>query len=310
MNSTINNNIYCFIVRWFFSTNHKIIRRFFNIKFSQCCQLLNFLTTIASFLTVFPNPNSLGKFSMLSWLFNQPDSLVVLNLCLLSEFIMIFTAVLGFSVIYILFKKDQFFLNEVVPYFNKLPLKNKLIFSSFTFFVAIPNRFWIYNLKINFIILIIISAFVYFLALVFPFIFFLYAVYIIMGFESMVFGFLYETVPSFKKVINFILFGNASEPFADVYFKWFWGNMNQAGKRFLKAVVAGATPVEVQRRWENHQKTIYADEQTAGAAKTQQGFQTPDERAAFHKIRRDEWVDENGTVTKGIKIVRDWLNNS
>ena len=200
---------------------------------------------------------------------------------------MLVISFLGFLLIYVIYKKDTFFLNEFLPHLKKLSLLRKLILVNFTVFSAIPNKFWI-NVKIHFIFVFIISATVYFLGIIFPF-FFCYIVYLILCFESLIFGLLYEYSEYFRKFINFLFFGNPDEPFAADYFHWFWGNMWQQASKKAAPVVAGAIAVESKRRKENKEKNDYADRQTEEAStNTQKGFKDPSERAAYHKERREE----------------------
>jgi hypothetical protein len=130
----------------------------------------NNLTTVSSFLIT--PPNSLGKISMLSWFVNQYEESIFITGCILAWGFMLVIALLGFFFIYIVYKKDTFFVKEVLPYFKKLSPMRKLILGSFTVFTAIPNKFWI-NVKIHFIFVFIISAIIYFLGLCFPTSFFL-----------------------------------------------------------------------------------------------------------------------------------------
>ena len=122
--------------------------------------------------------------------------------------------------------------------------------------------------------------------------------------ESVLFGLCYEFSASFRKFINFLLFGSSSEPFAADYFYWFWGNMYSGGlKKLAAAVAGGGAALENQRKKENREKIEYADNQTEEAAQTNEGFQNPTEMSDFHTERRKEWVEENGTVTKaGTKV--------
>jgi len=128
--------------------------------------------TISSFASITP-PQSLGKISMLSWFvnhYNQSQLIVIIGSFLAWVFMLVI-ALLGFLFIYIVYKKDTFFVNEFVPYFKKLSLIRKLILGWFTVFNAIPNKFWI-NVKIPSIYVFIISAIIFTLAIIFPFLFF------------------------------------------------------------------------------------------------------------------------------------------
>ena len=263
----------------------------------------NNLITTSSFLII--SPKSFGKISMLSWFVNQYEDSIFFITFILAEVFMLVIALLGFLFIYIVYKKDTFFVKKVLPYFKKLSPVRKLIFGSFTLFTAIPNKFWI-NVKIHFIFVFIISAIIYFLGLIFPFLFFCYFIYLILCFESLIFGLLYETSEYFRQFINYLLFGSSDEPFAADYFYWFWGNMwRQAGKK-AAPLVAGVMAIETKRQQENKERTQYADKQTELASSdTKKGFETPNERAEFHAAKRDEWTYEHGTVTLAIKTIED-----
>lgn len=268
----------------------------------------NNLITISSFLIT--PPKSLGKISMLSWFVNQYEESTFIIGCILAEVFMLGIALLGFLLIYIVCKKDTFFVKEVLPYFKKLSPMRKLILGSFTVFTAIPNKFWI-NVKIHFISVFIISATIYFLGLIFPFLFFCYIIYLILCFESLIFGLLYENSEYFRKFINYLLFGSSDEPFAANYLYWFWGNMWKQASRKVGPIVAGAAVVEAKRQYENKEKNEYADKHTEQAStNTKEGFKDPNEIAEYHKDRRDEWVQENGSVTKIMKTIEDWWNAS
>lgn len=88
----------------------------------------------------------------------------------------------------------------------------------------------------------------------------------------------------------------------------FGGNMwRQASKKAGPAMTAAAA-IEFKRAQENMQKNYYADRQTKEASKNE-GFKDPNERAGYHKDRRDEWVQESGTITKLEKIVGNWWDS-
>ena len=130
---------------------------------------------------------------------------------------MLVIAIWGFLLIFIVYQKDTFFVNKVIPYLQKLSPMRKLIFGSFTVFSAIPIKFWI-NVEIHFILVFIISGIIYFLGLIFPPIFFCYISYLILCLESFLFEILYEYSMIFKKSTNFLLFGSSDEPFTVDYF--------------------------------------------------------------------------------------------
>jgi hypothetical protein len=123
----------------------------------------------------------------------------------------------------------------------------------------------------------------------------------------LIFGLLYENSEYYRKFINYLLFGSSDEPFAADYFYWFWGNMRQQAGRKAGPAIAGAAAVETKRQHENREKIAYANKHTEQAnTDTKEGFKDPNERAEYHKNRRDEWVQENGTITKVMKTIEDW----
>lgn len=262
----------------------------------------NNLATLASYI-ILP-PKSLGKISMVSWFVNQCEEAMFIVNITLAELFMLTIALIGFSFTHVIYKKDTFFVREVIPNFKKLSLVRKILFGSFTIITAIPNKFWV-NVKIHFIFVIFISAVIYLLGFVFPQLFFCYFVYLVICFESLLFGLFYEYSEYFKKLTNYALFGNPEEPFARDYFHWFWGNMWKQGLEKLGALAVGVGAVEGKRQLEIGEKNRYADTHTDAADKTTEGFKTPIERADFHKERRAEWVEENGTVTKIAKLLED-----
>ena len=167
-------------------------------------------------------------------------------------------------------------------------------FGSFTVFTAIPNKFWI-NSPVHPIVIFVISIVIYLLGFVFPFLFLCYIVYLILCFESFMFGFLYEHSKHFRRAVNYLLFGSPNEPFAKDYFHWFWGNMWQRATKKVGPALAAAAAIEARRQQENRQKEEYADKHIEQASNnTEKGFKDPAELANYHKERRDEWVQENG----------------
>ena len=290
-----------FLVRRFFSTNHKVRIVCSSINFKT---LFNRIVNISSF-SILP-PNSLGKISMFTWFSSQYQDSFFMFCCSLAIIFMFMIAIVGFLLYYVYYKKDTFFVDEFLPYLQKISFPRKVILGSFTLFTAIPNKFWV-NVKIHFLLLFIISAIVYLLGLIFPIFFFCYFVYLVLCFESLIFGLLYDYSEHFRKLINFLLFGQSNEPFAIHYFSWFWGNMWRQAAQKLAPLVAGGTAIEAKRQQENSLKNSYADKHTDQAAiQSQNGFRNPTERAEFHKARRDEWVQENGTVTRVMKAAEDW----
>ena len=255
-------------------------------------------------------PESFSKYKIFSWFANQTsDLLVFTEACFIADFLLLSAAVLGFFYFFIVLQKDGFFLEKVVPFYKNLNFRQKMLFGSFTFFIAIPNKFWINN-KIHFLWVFILSFIMYIICFVFPILLFCYIMYLVLCLQSLIFALLYENFKYFRRFSNLVIFGASDEPFASEYFKWFWGNMFKKGGEKAATVAAALVAAEAKRREENSKKLDYVNEQTDKADRTNQGFETPQDRADFHSDRRDEWVEENGTITWAIKQVKDYLSGS
>lgn len=264
----------------------------------------NNLVTFSSFL-ILP-PNGFGKFNMFSWFYNHSEDLLFIKILIFTYVFMLLISIFGFYFIYCVYKKDNFFVNKVIPYFKTLSFTRKILFGSFTLFKAIPNKFWI-NVKIHVAFVFLISILLYFLGFIFPLLFFFYFMYLVFCFESILFGLMYKYSVHFRSKTNLLLFGGSHEPFAEEYFHWFWGNMffNQGAKKGAP-FIAALTAIELQRKRENQQKIAYADDQTDLAVKTSEvKFKTPQEVSEFHVAKQREWVMENGTVTKVLQVCSD-----
>lgn len=246
---------------------------------------VNNLGTISTF-TITP-PKSLGKMSMLSWFVNQSEDPTFILSYILADVFMLITALLGFLLIYIVYKKDTFFVNKVIPYFKKLSPIRKLLLGSFTIFTAIPNKFWI-NIRIHFIFILVISVIVYVLGLVFPFFYFCYLMYLVLCLESFLFGVSYEYSESFRNLINSLLFGNSIDPFAAEYFQWFWGRMWKQAVKAGGALVTGGGLAEAKRIAEIREKNTFAERQAELSIKANQGFKTRQELLQFQKEQREQ----------------------
>ena len=255
-------------------------------------------------------PESFSKYKIFSWFANQTsDLLVFIEACFIADFLLLLAAVLGFFYFFIVLQKDKFFLEKVVPFYKNLNFRQKMLFGSFTFFIAIPNKFWINN-KIHYIWVFILSFIIYIIGFVFPILLFCYIMYLVLCLQSLIFALLYENFEYFRRFSNWVIFGASDEPFASEYFKWFWGNMFKKAGEKAASLAAAAFAAEAKRQQENSSKLNYANEQTDKADGTNKGFETPQDRADFHKDRRDEWVDENGTITWGIKKAKDFFSGS
>ena len=230
-------------------------------------------------------PSSIGKLHLVGWIYAQrSEGILGIEFLILSWVVMWWISILGFAFIYIAYKKDDFLIKVVLPNFFKLSLSEKFRFGFFTLFSAIPNKFWI-NVPFSAVYIFVISVIVYILGLVFPFLFFCYFMYLLLAIESFVFGLLYEYSSAFRRMINFVVFGNLPETFVSQYFFWFWGNMFSKGGKAAAAAAAAGGALEKKRQYENEAKIAYADRQTEKADKYTSGFKTPQERAKFHKER-------------------------
>lgn len=66
-----------------------------------------------------------------------------------------------------------------------------------------------------------------------------------------------------------------------------------------------------KRQFEIKSKNEYADKHTEQiSTNTTQGFKTPNERAVYHKNRRDEWTQENDVLLRAQKMFENWWNSS
>lgn len=275
---------------------------------NKICRFIENIGILSSAWSVYPE--SFSKYKIFSWFANQTsDLLVFIEACFIADFLLLSAAVLGFFYFFIVLQKDEFFLEKVVPFYKNLNFRQKMLFGSFTFFIAIPNKFWINN-KIHFIWVFILSFIIYIIGFVFPILLFCYIMYLVLCLQSLMFAILYENSDYFKQFSNWVIFGASKEPFASEYFKWFWGNMFRKATEKAATVAAAAIAVEAQRRHENEQKLEYADKQTDKADQTNQGFETPQDRANFHTDRRHEWIEENGTISWGIHKLKEYLNGS
>ena len=225
-------------------------------------------------------PESFSKYQIFSWFANQTSDLVVfIEACFIADFLLLSTAVLGFFYFFIVLQKDKFFVEKVLPFYKNLNFRQKMLFGSFTFFIAIPNKFWINN-KTHFIWVFVIS-------------FIIYIMYLVLCLQSLIFAISYENSDYFKRFSNWVIFSASEEPFASEYFEWFWRPCLK--KLVKKQQQRHSGTVKMPKNWTT------ADKQTDKADGTHKGFETPQDRANFHKDRRDEWTEENGTITWGIK---------
>lgn len=170
-------------------------------------------------------PQSFSKYQIFSWFSNQTSDLAVfIEACFIADFLLLSTAVLGFFYFFIVLQKDEFFVEKVLPFYKNLNFRQKMLFGSFTFFIAIPNKFWINN-KIHFVLVFLLSFTIYIMGFVFPILLFCYLMYLVLCLQSLIFAISYENSDYFKRLSNWVIFGASEEPFASEYFRWFWGNM-------------------------------------------------------------------------------------
>ena len=263
----------------------------------KVCRFIENIGFFSSAWSVYPE--SFSKYQIFSWFANQTSDLSVFTgACFIADFLLLSIAVLGFFYFFIVLKKDEFFVKKVLPFYKNLNFRQKMLFGSFTF-----------N-KIHFLWVFVLSFIIYIMGFAFPILLFCYIMYLVLCLQSLIFAILYENFDYFKRFSNWVIFGTSEEPFASEYFKWFWGNMFRKATEKAAAAAAAAAAAEAKRQHENAQKMTYADKQTEKADATKQGFETPQNRADFHKDRRDEWVEENGTVTWGIKKMREGFSSS
>ena len=277
---------------------------------NKVCRFIENIGIISSAWSVYPE--GFSKYKIFSWFANQASSdlAVFLKACFIADFLLLSIAVLGFFYFFIVLQKDEFFVEKVLPFFKNLNFRQKMLFGSFTFFIAIPNKFWVNN-KIHFIPFFVFSCIIYIMGLVFPILLFCYVMYFVLCLQSLIFAILYEKFDYFKRFSNWVIFGAYEEPFASEYFEWFWGNMFKKAIEKAAGLAAVTASVEAQRQRENARRLEYADKQTDKAGNvTKKGFETPQERADFHMDRRNEWTEENGTITWAIKKVKEYCNDS
>ena len=242
-------------------------------------------------------PESFSKYKILSWFVDQTSDLeVFFKVCFTANFLLLLVAAIGFFCLFIILQKNTFLLEKVLPFFKNLSFRQKIFFCSFTLFIAIPHKFWINN-KIHRVWVVILSFIIYLMGHVYPILLVCYVMYMVLCLENAMFGLLYEKFDYFRRCVNWVIFGASEEPFALEYFEWFWGNMFRAAIQKGTTVGVAALALEAERTRENYLKVAYADRQTELAARTNRGFETPQDRANFHTARRNEWVAENGTVT-------------
>lgn len=168
-------------------------------------------------------PESFSKYKTFSWFANQTSDLAVLiKTCFIADSLLFLIAVLGFFYFFIVLQKDKFFVEKVLPFFKNQNFRQKMLFGSFTLFIAIPNKFWINN-KIHFIWVSIFSFIIYIMGFVFPILLFCYIMYLVLCLQSLIFAISYENSDYFKRFTNWVIFGASEEPFASEYFAWFFG---------------------------------------------------------------------------------------
>ena len=166
----------------------------------------------------------LKKFGTASAFYNNVQDKVVFLLCFcLIEMITIF---FSFFLFFIFFRGNSIN-TKIVNHVKKIPLINKLFFTWFTIFYAIPNKIIINNnfssFKTSFIIfLILVTSFL------FPIFILFYIIFWISVLQSYFFAVIYSENNYFKNFIDSKLFVNDLS-FNKYYFDFFWGNMTSGG---------------------------------------------------------------------------------
>lgn len=192
--------------------------------------------------------------------------------------------------------------------FKTLPLLNKIFLITFAFFVAIPNKIYINNTIKPLSMFFIVFIFLLF-GYIYPFIYCIYLVYLIFTLESFIFGVLYEYSPSFRKIINKLLFNSftSDDKLAREFLEFFWGNMFGAARKLGPALVAagGTTAATVAQRTQeingrdqaahNYVTRQIEIDKSNGATRPESYYDT------IYTTFQEEWEKKNGAVL--------WLEN-
>ena len=234
------------------------------------------------------------------------------KLILLADIFLVFLANLFFGVFVAVKYSSNRFFQDLFKFWLNLPILNRLALFVFTITLAIPNKIWIYN-KINRaligigLFLLLLVGFWYH-----PIGFIFYVNYVGFIAFSYFFGLFYEKYTSFSSFINHYFFNNDTI-FAGIYFDFFWGNMfnaarTTASKAAAPAAAAAAAALEAKRQQELDAASKHGDKQAILAHQnSQEGFATPEEFAQYKKEKAEEYIDQRGVVTKGLKKIGEYL---
>ena len=178
--------------------------------------------------------------SVFNWLITQlsnPDFIVMYTYIFI-DFILVSVSWLIFISLYFISIQDKTSINNLLKFSSNLPVINKYLTYTFTITFAIPNRIFINN-GLNPYLTGFIVTFLFLLTKISPFITLFLAFYLLLAVESVVFAFFYENESkTFKIYLDNVLF-DGNPQFSEQYFKFFWGNMDKAGKYALKTGLAG-----------------------------------------------------------------------
>nr|AVR57712.1 hypothetical protein [Halamphora calidilacuna] len=190
--------------------------------------------------TSIPTLKSTGRLSAIKWILIQlsnPDYLIMVSYVLVDS-ILLFASWVLFILLYLISTEAKIFINNLLKFSLNLLLINKYPLYIFTTVFAVPNKIFInhglnsYLVSFFVILLFLLSQISSFLIL--PLVF-----YLLLAVESIIFAFLYENESkTFKTYLDNLLFAGNPE-FAKQYFKFFWGNMDKAGKTALKSGLFG-----------------------------------------------------------------------
>ena len=260
-----------------------------------------------SILAVSPLPALPTKSATVQWAFSM--STLLLPYLALAQSFLVLTAILIFSLFFFLNSgQTNTLLIKTQESFKTLPLPNKIFLITFTFLVAIPNKIYINNSIKPLSMFFIVFIFLLF-GYIYPFIYCIYIVYLIFTLESFIFGVLYEYLPSFRNIINKLLFNSFTndDTLAREFLEFFWGNMFSAARKLGPALVAagGTTAATIAQRTQE----ISTRDQAAHNYVTRQieidksnGVTRPkDYYNTIYTTFQEEWEKKNGAVL--------WLEN-
>lgn len=180
--------------------------------------------------------SSTGRMSVINWLINS--DFIVMYSYIFVDFILLFASWGIFILLYLISTQAKTSINDFLKFSTNLPLTNKYLLFIFTLVFAIPNRIFINN-GLNLYLTGFIVTLLFLLTKISPFITLPLVFYLLLAIESVVFAFFYENESKiFKTYLDNVLFGGNLQ-FAQQYFKFFWGNMDKAGKSAIKTGVVG-----------------------------------------------------------------------